>query len=131
MAVTATPIYAQSISNASFVATTTATTAYSAGVNGARVHVFSCCNTTTGSVDLTVFIGGVAATNQVSVVAVPASSGNNNSTPPVDVLRSTQMPSLAYDAYGNKVIDLAPNGVIAIKASSGNVLACHFQAGSF
>lgn len=125
MAGTATPIYPQTLKNwyaqllpatgayalpTAAQTTVTALAALVAGsTNGDKIE--SIVVTSTDSATQSLVLAIVTATNTfiLGVVSIPATAGTVATIVSVDVLRSTQLPGLAYDANGNKYLYL-PSG---------------------
>lgn len=138
MAVTPTPVFPQSIISSSCqitasqtVNTTTPLALVTAGTNGSKIDAFWITSSASAVQNVNIFSGTAAGTQSAGVgligaLQVPATAGATHSVPAVDVLRSTQNPQLPYDAFGNKIIYLAPSQVLAVEAvtlpASGTVI---------
>ena len=122
MTVTSTPVFSQAINNGvQTIANgdgTTAKTLVTAGANGTRVYALLVTSTDTSNRDLVVNFNTASTNYQIATVQIPLSSGTANNVVTVDVLRAANFPGLAYDAWGNRYIDLAANNLITIAAGS-------------
>lgn len=104
MAVTALPIYPQTIKNSVATCTnadgTIGVNVINGAVEGTRLE--SWLITSTDSVDRTLQLISVVAGNPILVttVIIPANAGNTNAIPPVDILRSAQLPGISRDSNG-------------------------------
>lgn len=129
MAVTATPIFPQTITTyvvaiANADASTVKTLA-AAGTNGTKIEAINVSLTDTTTRDLQIY-ATISATNYLlGTVNIPLSSGNTNAVPSIDLLRHSQLPFFAYDANGNKYIYLA-NGTTLSVASGSTVTSGKF-----
>ena len=121
MAVTATPIYPQTVRNAvvSFANAdgTTLKTLIAGGTDGTLVSAITVSSTDTATRDLKLWLTVSGTDYLLNTTQIPLSSGNTNAVPPVDILRATMAPGLAYDAMGNRVLHVA-NGS-TLRASMG------------
>lgn len=147
MAVTPTPVFPQSIISSSCqitasqtVNTTTPLALVTAGTNGAKIDSFWITSSASAVQNVNLFFGIAAGTASAGVgligeVQVPALAGATHSVPTVDVLRSTQNPHLPYDAFGNKVLYLAPSQVLAVEAvtlpATGTVINFYASGANF
>jgi len=118
MAGTATPIFPQTIKTyAAQLLTadgTTKKTLVTAGANGSRVDAINAASTDTTARDLQLWITQGGTDYLLGTVQLPINAGNTNASPSVDVLRSAQIPGLAYDANGNRVIYLGSGAVLKV-----------------
>jgi hypothetical protein len=108
MAVTATPIFQQSVGWAGTAYTTASSTSthVTGGTNGTRVSSLTAHSNSTSA---HVFIVGVStggASFYVGAVSIPASAGSDGSTPAIDLLSSTLIPGLPVDVNGQPYINL-------------------------
>jgi hypothetical protein len=133
-----TPIYPQTVKNwaarllpgtGAYTIPTTATTAttnlVSAAIgdtNGDKIESLILTSTDTAPQSLVVAVISASDTNILGVIAISASSGTLSGTPPVDILRNTNMTGLAYDANGNKYIYL-PSGSTLYIGTLGAITA--------
>lgn len=109
MAVTATPIFAQ-VPRTTSTATISGTVAvFTAGANGSKIDAIGITTTTTCDVSFSFDNANAAPIGKVNV---PTNSGTNNAVPTVDVLRSSQMTWLSFDAFGNKCLYLSAAAVL-------------------
>jgi hypothetical protein len=122
MPVVATPIFPQAIRNAvQAIANadgTTIKTLVTAGANGSRIYAISITSTDTAARDLNLYVA-ISGTNYlIGTVSVPVNAGNTNAIMTVDLLRSAQLPFLAFDVMGNRVLDLASGSSLAVGATT-------------
>jgi hypothetical protein len=96
---------------------TTAKTIYTASANGALISAITVASTDGTARDLKFYVNNGTTDILLCTVQIPANSGNTNALPPVDVLRSTMCPGLAFDANGNRVIFLEAGDIL--KAAAG------------
>lgn len=140
MAVTATPVFEQTVKTGEAVIlnadTTTAKDLYTAGTNGAAVHSITVYSSDTANRDIALTItrsGG--SSRMLTTVQIPLSSGDTNAIPPVDLMRHSQMPALATDAQGNRVLYLAAGDKLSINATAtittAKTIIAVAQAGDF
>lgn len=114
MAVTATPIFAQTIKSwaTQFVnaTSTTKTLIAAGGTNGSQITSLTLTSTDTAIMNMLFFLYDGTTYHQLMEINIPANSGNgSNATPPIDAFRSAYCPGLQLDAMGNKVLNI-PNG---------------------
>jgi hypothetical protein len=122
MSVTATPIFPQALRNSVqtiLPADASAVKAVlAAGSNGSKVEALNVTSTDTSARDVTIYVT-ISATNYlIGTVSIPLNSGNTNSAPSVDILRSSQLPALAFDANGNRFLYLASGSTLSIACTS-------------
>jgi hypothetical protein len=98
--------------------TTSTVVLITAGANGTKVESITATSNNITDLALDLWVNNGNADTLLASVYVPANSGNNSNPalPTVDVLRSGQLPGLAYDANGNRYIYLASG--ITLKCSA-------------
>lgn len=144
MAVTATPIFPQSLlskptqlSNATSIVTPTSILA--AQTNGAKIEKILVSSTDTSARDVSVFLQVAAVNYLLGTVSIPINSGNTNALPTVDILSALvatvkQLP-LAVDANGNPYLYLDPSTSLFIlpltTITAGKFINVHVQGGAF
>lgn len=126
MAVTATPIFPQALVAGqnvivngtgayTFAAATAATnltglvSIVAGGTNGTVIEAITV--TTTDTAANTLWLISINATTGAifTVLTIPIGAGTTVAVPPVDVLRSSQVPGLSYDVNGNRIFYI-PSG---------------------
>lgn len=122
MAGTATPIFPQTIRNDKQTIlpadTTSVKSVVVAGSNGTKIEALNVSMTDTTTRDIQLYVT-ISATNYLlGTVNIPLSSGNTNAVPSVDILRSSQLPSLAYDSNGNKYLYLASGSTLSVACTT-------------
>lgn len=122
MAVTATPVFPQAVKNYTQTIapgdTTTVKSLAAAGTNGTKIDALLVTSNDTANRDLVLY-ATISATNYpLGIVQIPLTAGTVNSVPTVDVLRSAQIPGLAYDAFGNKILYLASGTTLSVAAGT-------------
>lgn len=123
MTVTATPIFPQAINvgvqtivNADAQAQKTL---FTAGTNGSKVESISISSSDTSARDVSIYLTRSATNYLLSTVSIPAGAGQPAApaaTPAVDILRSAQIPGLAYDPNGNHYLYLMSGDTLTISA---------------
>lgn len=120
MAVTATPIFPQTIKN--YVAqilpadASTVKTLVTGATNGTKIEAITVASTDTSARDVQLVMTISSVVYVLATVAIPINSGNTNAIPAVDILRNTQWPGLSYDSNGNKILYVASGSVLGVKA---------------
>jgi hypothetical protein len=120
MAVSNLPIYPQVIKDYAIqilpATLSNPVTICTAGANGSKIDSLIVSNTDTSSRDIQVFktIGGVDYL--LFTFLLPASSANNDNTPPIDLL--SLIPGLQTDSNGNKDLFLASGTTLRVKSLS-------------
>lgn len=126
MAVTATPIFPQTIKNYTAqilpADTTTKKTLCTGATNGTRIDAINVASTDTSNRDLQFWLNNGSVDLLLCTVQAPLNAGNTNAVPSVDVLRSSQFPGLSYDANGNRILYVANGNVLKV-ACTGTVTA--------
>jgi hypothetical protein len=118
MAVTATPIFAQTIVNGTQTIlpadTTTVKAVLAAGTNGTKVEMLAVTSTDTTARDLGIYLTISATSYLIGTVSIPITAGFTNAIVTVDILRSTQLPFLPFDAMGNRCLYLASGTTLSV-----------------
>lgn len=142
MAVTATPICPQAI-NVGVITIVTADAqaqkvAFTAGANGSKIEAMNLSSTDTVARDVSVYLTRTAVNYLLTTVSVPAGAGAPGAPaaiPSVDVLQNLQIPSLAFDAYGNNVLYLKSGDTLTINApvsvTAAKTITSMVQGGDF
>lgn len=139
MAVTATPIFPQTIKNTAITilpATASAfVTAYTGGTNGSKVENWIISSTDTTTRDLQVSFTISAATNLMTTINIPVNAGNTNAIPSINMLTQTQLPGLARDSNGNPYLYIASGTTLQISSTTtvtaAKVITSIVQAGDY
>jgi hypothetical protein len=120
MAVTATPIFPQSLKNTAMTITAAETqtykTAYTAGTNGSKIEAMFLTSNDTSNRDISINLTISAVNYQLTLVQVPLSAGQTNAIPPVNVLTHANVGVFPLDALGNPFIYLASGTTLTINA---------------
>lgn len=113
----------------------TKVTIFTAGTNDSVLKSLNLASTDTAAINVQIFVNVSGTDRLLGTVPIPANSGNNGSVPSVDVLRSSMLPSLSYDAYGNKVLNLKAGTTVKISAitapAAGKQIDIVGEAGDF
>ena len=114
MAVTATPIFAQTIKawGTQFVnaTSTTKTLIVTGGANGSQVTSLTIASTDTSAQNIIFYLYDGTTYRQLCEINIPANSGNASlATAPIDCFRNYYFIGSQLDAMGNKVLNV-PNG---------------------
>lgn len=123
---TATPVFPQAIK--SYVAqilnadTTTKKNLVAGGTNGTIVYALAAASTDTTNRDIQLWLHNGSTDFLLATVQIPLNAGNANNVPMVDLLRSSMVQGLGYDANGNRVL-FVPNGYTLKAACTGTVTA--------
>ncbi|HEY9755248.1 MAG TPA: hypothetical protein V6C97_08805 [Oculatellaceae cyanobacterium] len=139
MAGTATPIFPQTVMNWAQQITnangTSLQTLVTGGTNGSKVESLMISNTDTVAHDVQFWVTISSVAYLLTTVSIPASAGNSDSVPAVDILRSAQIPGLAYDPNGNKYLYVANGSTLSIgllvAVASGKLVQGFAQGGNF
>lgn len=94
--------------------TTALKTLLTAGAQGSRVSSLTLASTDATTRDVQIWITNAATNYLLGTVNVPASAGNTNSAPSVNVLGSAQIPGLPLDSNANPYLDLKSGDVLAV-----------------
>ncbi len=128
MAVTATPIFPQTITNKVVTIVnadgTSLKTLYAAGTNGSKVENILVTNTDTAAYTVQVYVTISATDYLIGSVNLPLSAGNTSSAPSINVLQATNNfgTSVNLDANGNSYLYLASGSTLKV-AVTGAVTA--------
>ncbi len=126
MAVTATPIFPQTITTTAMTIvaadTTTKKTLYTGGVNGSKIEYLYITNTDTNAYTVNIFITIGATDYLIGTINLPLSAGNTTSAPTINLLTNSNLAGLNYDINGNRYLMLA-NGATLKAATTGTVTA--------
>jgi hypothetical protein len=122
MAMTATPVYEQTLFNQlTAIANaqgTTAQTIVTPGTNGTRIKFLSVSNTDTSAYTVNLFLVISSTSYLLATLSVAASSGNAAGTLPVNLLTTSLIPGLAHDPSGNPYLDLASGTTLTAATTS-------------
>lgn len=138
MAGTATPIFLQTVSSFAVQlqrsTSTTLTTFITGTANGVQVISLNASNTDAAH-DVQFYAVSGAVNYLLGTIAVTASAGNNSGVAAIDILRSANLPSLAYDNNGNKMLYIA-NGFslgaqLTVSMATGTSVFIYGQGGAF
>ena len=139
MAVTATPIFPQTLTNTPVTIlpadTTTLKTAYTAGSNGSKLEAIYVTNTDSASAYSVQINITISSTSYLlGTVNVPLSAGNTTAAPNVNLLASTNL-NLPKDANGNPYIYLLASAIVKVgvlvAVNSGKVVTFITQGEDF
>jgi|SRR5581483_1979063 len=107
---TATGVYAQTLQN--FIATIansdgqTKKTLVTPASNGTRLNCIVVSSSDTSNRDITMGVTISATNYDLTTVSIPLTAGTVDNVPAVSIFKSTQIPGLTTDAYGNPYMDL-------------------------
>lgn len=124
MAGTATPIFPQTIKN--YVAqiqnsdASNKITIVTGATNGTKIESINVASTDTSARDIALYLTVSAVDYLLTTISIPANSGNTNALPAIDLLASSQFPSLSLDNNTNSYIYIASGAVL--KAASTTTL---------
>jgi len=90
------------------------------GTNGTKVESMVATSNNITDLALSLWVNNGNTDTLLASVLVAANSGNNANPaiPSVDVLRSSQLPGLAYDANGNKYLYIASGTTLKVSANT-------------
>jgi hypothetical protein len=139
MAVTATPIFPQTITNGLVqIANADAQnlkTIYTAGTNGSKIENILVSSTDSSARDVQFSIVASAVTYIIGTISIPANSGNTNALPVINVLGNSQIPSLSRDSNGNYYLYLSNGSVLKASAlttvTAAKVISIFAQGGDY
>jgi hypothetical protein len=140
MAVTATPIFAQTIKSwaTQFVTatSTTKTLIAAGGTNGSQITSLTLSSTDTAAMNMLFFLYDGTTYHQLMEINIPANSGNaSNATPPVDAFRNNYAAGLQVDAMGNKILNLPTGwslyGSMAVAITAAKAVEAIAQGGDY
>ncbi len=121
MAGTSTPIFPQTVRNAAVAFAnadgTTLKSVIAGGSNGTQINAITVSSTDSTARDLKLWINNGTTDFLLGTVSIVGSSGNTNALAAIDIMRSTMVPGLAFDALGNRVLFIASGWTL--KASMG------------
>lgn len=139
MAGTATPIHPQTVKG--LVAqilpadASTLKTLVTGATNGTKIESINVTSTDTTTRDIAIWMTISAVSYLLGTVNIPITAGNTNAIPSVDILRSLQIPSLAFDAYGNKYLYVPSGATLQVSSLStvtaAKALQFYAQGGDF
>ena len=122
MAVTATPIFPQTIQNWAVkivpADTTTLKTLITGGTNGTKIEAINVASDDTASKNLQLYLNDGTTDYLLTWVAIAATSGFTTSVPSVAPLQSTQFPLNYFDSNGNKVFFIKSGWSLKIAVSA-------------
>jgi hypothetical protein len=95
----------------------TIVTVYAGGVNGSKVNSLIVSANTTAAFDIQWGVSSGGTFFLYDAVAVPASAGSSDLTPPVSLMSASNIPGLAIDSDGNPFIFL-PSSAYSIQAKT-------------
>lgn len=139
MSGTATPIFPQTVRNWSAqinnAAGTASQTLLTGGTNGSKLESLIAVNTDSTAHDVQLWVTISSVSYLLGTISLPATAGNVDSVPSVDILRSSQIPGLAYDANGNRYLYVANGAVLSVAVlvavASGKLVQLFGQGGDF
>jgi len=105
--------------------------------NGTQLNSLTATSNNTTDLAVNLWINNGGADTLIASIEVPANSGNNSNPAiaTVDLLRGGQLPGLANDANGNKIISLQLGSTLKVSANSavavGKVLNIFGYGGDF
>lgn len=120
MAVTATPIFPQTIKNTTITIVNADAqaykTAYTGGANGSKIESWFVSSSDTSNRDITINFT-ISATNfQIAQISIPLTAGTVNTIPAVNILQSAMLPNVQRDAAGNPYMYIASGTTLTINA---------------
>ena len=122
MAGTPTPIFAQTLRNASaqiLPADTTSKKSLSIGApNGTRLEGITAASTDTVDRDIVLWMNNGSIDQLLATITIPANSGNSNAIPAVDLMNHPMLPGLSFDAYGNKILLVSSGWSLKVSAAT-------------
>jgi hypothetical protein len=139
MAVTATPIFPQTIKNTTITIVNsdaqTYKTAYTGGTNGSKIEQWYVSSTDTSNRDITINLTISATNYQISQISIPLSSGTVNNVVPVNILQHAQLPNVSKDSNGNPYMYIASGTTLTINApvtiTSGKTITSVIMGGDY
>jgi hypothetical protein len=122
MAVTATPIFPQSVKpNGAQILpadTTTKKTIVTAGANGTLISALNITSTDTSARDIQLWFFNGSVDQLLCTISIPITAGGTNAIPSVAPFQSSQCPAMPYDANGNRVMYLGSGQSLKIAATT-------------
>ena len=141
MAVTATPIFPQTITNEVITITnstgTGLVTAYTGGTNGSKVEFWSVSSTDTAARYLQIWFTISATSYLLSTIAIPLTSGDGASgtVANINVLNNAYFVGLPKDSNGNPYLYIANGTTLQISVvtavTSGKTITSVIHGGDF
>jgi hypothetical protein len=139
VAVTATPIFPQTIRNAVLTlnnaSAETVTVLYTGGANGSKIENLLVTSTDTSARDISLYFVISSTDYLVGTISIPATSGSVDSVPTVNLLASANLPGLARDANGNPYLYVGSTTSLAVGAlttiTSGKQIQFIAQGGDY
>jgi|SRR5882757_1950285 len=136
---TATPIFPQTIVNSiAQIQNSTAqalVTLVTGGANGTKIESITATSTDTSARDVALWITISSVNYLLTTISIPATAGSVNNIISVDMLRSSQFPSLAFDTNGNRYIYIANGSVLSVAClttvTSAKLLQFFAQGGNY
>lgn len=136
---TATPIFPQTVKN--YVAQIqnadgqTVKTLVTGGTNGSKIEALTISSSDTSARDVQLSLTISSVVYILGTVSIPATAGTVDNIVSVDILRSSQIPGLSYDANGNKILYVANGATLGIEAlttvTSGKAIQAIAIGGDF
>lgn len=119
------PIYVGTIKNGAVQIVnadgTTLKTLYTAGSNGSTINSIMVTSTDTTNRDIQLYINNGSTDFLIGTYLILANAGNTNTSVTVDILKNAQNLAAAFDAMGNKTINLQANYVLKVGLLTGSV----------
>ena len=139
MAITATPIFPQSIVNAATTIVnaggTTAVSILASQTNGCGVNQINVTTTDTTANTVQLFANISSTSYLLTEISIPITSGDLTTAPTIQALSNAQFGSLPLDANGNPVLYLASGTAlyagVTTAVTSGKTLTFFVSAGAF
>lgn len=138
MAVTSTPIYPQILATAGLsipsASAATPQTIFTAGANGSKIEWVNIATSDTSANTITINLYNGTTYYPLTVISVPAGSGNTSSVVPFNLFANSQFPGLSYDSNGNKYMYLGATWSLTCNVAaitSTKVVTVTAQAESF
>lgn len=122
MAVTATPIFPQTIKDYVIqilpADTTTLKTVCAGATNGTKIESIIVTSTDTSARDVTLYKTISAVDYALCCITIPITAGTINGTASIDILRNINIPGTAFDPNGNKYIYIASGTTLKIASGT-------------
>lgn len=119
------PIYVGTIKNGAVQIVnadgTTLKTLYTAGSNGSTINSIMVTSTDTTNHDIHLYINNGSTDFLIGTYQILANAGNTNAIVSVDILKHAQNLAYAFDAMGNKTINLQANYVLKVGLRTSSV----------
>lgn len=94
--------------------TTTKKTIYTASANDAVLKSLNVTSTDTAAMNVALYVNDGTADRLLGTINVPALSGFNGTAPAVDMLNGTQIPGLAFDQNGKRILSLKAGAIVKV-----------------